>query len=160
MDSLLFRHRGAVFAVVGILALITGSTPRAGLLLAGPWLAAGLGLRAWAFAHLGSGGRTRDPAPPRTRVTSGPYRYLQHPAYVGNLLIAFGLLVVARPPGPTAAGFALVVVVLYAILAARESRQIIGIPTRRAAALGTRGVLRSERSTWLSVGLFLLVAVV
>lgn len=52
----------------------------------------GIALRAWAIATLGRFFR-RDVtiAADQIVVTSGPYRWLRHPAYSGNLLVALGL---------------------------------------------------------------------
>src|SRR5262245_56778725 len=52
----------------------------------------GIGMRAWAITTLGRFFR-RDVsvAPDQHVVTSGPYRYVRHPAYSGNLLVAAGV---------------------------------------------------------------------
>jgi protein-S-isoprenylcysteine O-methyltransferase Ste14 len=50
---------------------------------------AGLALRAWAAGHL---------AKNRQLTTSGPYRYLRNPLYIGTLLVAAGLVVASRSP--------------------------------------------------------------
>ena len=49
----------------------------------------GLALRAWAAGHL---------AKDRQLTTSGPYRFLRNPLYVGTLLVAAGLVVASRSP--------------------------------------------------------------
>ena len=36
------------------------------------------------------------------RVVSGPYRFVPHPVYLGNLVVALGLLLCAAPPAPAA----------------------------------------------------------
>lgn len=155
LAALLFRLRGVVLGAVGVAVAVGAQATAHSLLVGLPALMAGLGLRAWAFSHLGPGGRTRDPSPPASRATTGPYRWLRHPVYVGNLLVAAGLLLVARlPPGLTATA-ASVVVGCYGLLAWRESRQLDGVPARRGVVLRGEGLVRSERSTWLSVALLL-----
>jgi protein-S-isoprenylcysteine O-methyltransferase Ste14 len=117
-----------------------------------------LGLRAWAFAHLGGQGRTRDPRAPEGRVASGPYAHLDHPVYLANLLAAAGLILAVAPP-PAFAGVALVLTVaLYAVLAARESAQVRGLPVVLRPRRTVAQVARSERSTWLTVGVLLVLA--
>jgi protein-S-isoprenylcysteine O-methyltransferase Ste14 len=49
----------------------------------------GLALRAWAAGHL---------AKNQTLTTSGPYRFLRNPLYIGTLLVAAGLVMAARSP--------------------------------------------------------------
>ena len=91
-------------------------------------------------------------------MVGGPYRRLVHPVYLGNLLVAFGLLIAARPPGALAAALAGALVLFYAALARREQGQLSGLPQRRIPAAGPLQVARSERSTWIVVCLFLLLA--
>ena len=53
---------------------------------------AGLGLRVWAIASLGSGFRTTvEVEPGQAVVSGGPYRWVRHPSYTGLLLIVAGL---------------------------------------------------------------------
>jgi protein-S-isoprenylcysteine O-methyltransferase Ste14 len=49
----------------------------------------GLALRAWAAGHLAKDQRL---------TTSGPYRFLRNPLYVGTLLVAAGLVIASRSP--------------------------------------------------------------
>jgi protein-S-isoprenylcysteine O-methyltransferase Ste14 len=49
----------------------------------------GLALRAWAAGHL---------AKNQQLTTSGPYRFLRNPLYIGTLLVAAGLVVASRSP--------------------------------------------------------------
>lgn len=120
-----------------------------------PVLLAGLALRGWAFHHLGPAGRTRHPEPPSGRVVTGPYALVPHPVYLANYALALGLVLVADPPPVGLAVFLGAVAVLYGVLARRESAQTASLPVRPSAALGLRGVMRSERSTWLSVAALL-----
>ncbi len=145
--------------MLGALALIVMLTAD-GLLrpAALPWVLAGLGLRAWSFHWLGPAGRTRRPGPPPARSVGGPYSVLGHPVYVANLLLAAGLVVAVVRSGAVAALFLGAVTALYAALAAREEPLLRGLPERREPALSARGVARSERSTWITTALVLLIA--
>lgn len=157
---MLFRHRGVVFGAIGLIVVALAQPTQASLALGVPVLLAGLLLRLWAFAHLGPAGRTRDPAAPATRTVSGPYRWVAHPVYLANGLVAGGVLAAASPPSPIMVGSAGLVAAGYAALALRESRQLAGVPARSGLVLTGRRLLRSERSTWLSVGLLLSVVLV
>lgn len=156
MDRL-FASRGLVLALIAAVGLGLG---RGGsLLVAAPWLAAGLALRGWAFRWLGPQGRTRDPARPSALVTGGPYALLRHPVYVGNVLVAAGLVVALRPAGVAAALLLGLVTGVYAALAKREHRLLQGLAGAPIGPrLDLRAVLRSERSTYLSTALMLALA--
>lgn len=76
------RYHEASRQVLGLLACVVfalTADPRAGLLYgAAPLLVAGIGIRIWA-----SGVIMKN----RELATSGPYRYVRHPLYAGNILI-------------------------------------------------------------------------
>lgn len=140
-------------------ALLAADSPGASThAIAAPWILAGLGLRAWAFGHLGGQGRTRDPSPPGGRVYTGPYARLEHPVYVANLLVAAGLVLAIAPPGPLAAIALIGVSGLYLVLSGRESAQIRRLPVELRPRKTVAEVARSERSTWVTVALLLLLA--
>lgn len=151
----LFRHRGLVFCALALLALANAG-PRSDLVVPGLLLVlVGCALRCWAFTHLGPQGRTRDPGPPRERVTSGPYRLFSHPVYLGNVVIAGGLLLCASPPAGLAAALLVVVLAAYFLLGRREGRQLGSVQRLHVGSRMTlAGVARSERSTWLQLALF------
>ena len=139
--------RGPLLAILAASALILGQpSPRSILLGAGLALAP-LALRAWAFAHLGGQGRTRDPAPPSARVRSGPYGRLSHPVYIANLGLAVAMLVAAAPPWAAGSGLGITVAAFYGLLAAREGAQLVDLPAVRRRPTWRR-VPRWERSTW------------
>jgi protein-S-isoprenylcysteine O-methyltransferase Ste14 len=80
--QLLARFRVALGWVVGPLVLIVAE-PTAGSLLVGMGIAAlGETLRIWAAGHLNKA---------REVTTSGPYRWLRHPLYVGSSIMGLGL---------------------------------------------------------------------
>ena len=93
-----------------------------------------------------------------SRATGGPYRLLHHPVYFANLIIACGLMLAARPPEGMAWLLLVSVVVFYGLLADREERQLFRLPRRPVAAATAAQVVRSERSTWVVVVLFLLLS--
>lgn len=78
----------AVYAFVA--ALLAVSRPAADEVAAGALVAlVGEALRVWAAGHLVKSSRL---------ITSGPYAYVQHPLYLGRLLILAGIGVAARSP--------------------------------------------------------------
>ena len=82
-----------------------------GTLAAGAALAiAGIALRWWAIATLGSGFLSRLDAP--RVVTCGPYRWLRHPSELGLALITFGTALVLASPVALGLGAALLPIAL------------------------------------------------
>jgi protein-S-isoprenylcysteine O-methyltransferase Ste14 len=88
-----------------LMAAIVGSwlvpprVPDGALDVAGAALAAaGVALAFWAYRALGPA-FTPFPEPRGERVTSGPYRYLRHPMYVGGIAFFAGLSLVFTVPG-------------------------------------------------------------
>jgi protein-S-isoprenylcysteine O-methyltransferase Ste14 len=79
---------GVALAARSAQALRTSVPPRtAGLVVM--WL--GLGLRVWAIAALGGNFRTTvEVEPGQTVVSTGPYRWVRHPAYAGLVLSVAG----------------------------------------------------------------------
>ena len=83
----LARRRVALGAVMSIVALAlarpTWESWYAGLAVA----AIGEGIRVWAAGHLEKS---------REVTTSGPYRWMRHPLYVGSSILALGIVIAAR----------------------------------------------------------------
>jgi len=151
----LFAWRGVVLAGAGLALALVAKPTASSWALGTPVIVLGLALRGWAFHHLGSVGRTRDPAAPGGRVISGPYAVLPHPVYLANYLVALGLVLTAEPGPILLALFLALVAAVYGLLARREGAQVADLPARPSASMGLAGVARSERSTWASVGALL-----
>ena len=83
----LARRRVALGAVMAIAALVlarpTWNSWSAGLAVA----VIGEGIRVWAAGHLEKS---------REVTTSGPYRWMRHPLYVGSSILALGIVIAAR----------------------------------------------------------------
>jgi len=83
----LARRRVALGGVTAIAALVlarpTWSSWSAGLAVA----VVGEGIRVWAAGHLEKS---------REVTTSGPYRWMRHPLYVGSTVLALGIVIAAR----------------------------------------------------------------
>ncbi|MFO7651214.1 MAG: methyltransferase [bacterium] len=130
MGRLLFRARGAIGAAAAV-AVVALGRPTAGSVLWGlPVILAGLALRFWAMGHIGAAARSSRIGA-QARVTSGPYRLLRHPLYLGNALIVAGMLVAFWVPPALAAAVAAGFVVAYWLMARAEERQLAGLPEAR-----------------------------
>ena len=70
-----------VSILVGICLLVVGET-----------------IRLWGVSLAGSETRTTGPVGGSTLVTSGPFAYVRNPLYVGNMLIYFGVGIMANTP--------------------------------------------------------------
>jgi len=83
----LARRRVALGAVMALAALVlarpTWNSWYAGLAVA----VIGEGVRVWAAGHLEKS---------REVTTSGPYRWMRHPLYVGSSILALGIVIAAR----------------------------------------------------------------
>jgi len=83
----LARRRVALGGIIAIAALLlarpTWQSWQAGLVVA----VIGEGIRVWAAGHLEKS---------REVTTSGPYRWMRHPLYVGSSVLALGIVIAAR----------------------------------------------------------------
>jgi protein-S-isoprenylcysteine O-methyltransferase Ste14 len=85
-------HVAAIVGAAALHAILPLRTPlgrRTRLVLAGPMLAGGVGLAAWAVASAGDADVERDSA----LVTSGAYAVTRNPMYLGWSMGALGLAV-------------------------------------------------------------------
>ena len=85
--AFLARRRVALGAVMAVVALVlarpTWDSWYAGLAVA----VIGEGIRIWAAGHLEKSSEV---------TTSGPYRWMRHPLYVGSSILALGIVIAAR----------------------------------------------------------------
>ncbi len=82
----------AAFVAADVPSLRIGANSWATYALGLLVLAAGMGFRVWAVLSLGPYFRREVTIEQGQTVhTSGPYRWIRHPAYLGDLLIVFGI---------------------------------------------------------------------
>ncbi|MCE2414832.1 isoprenylcysteine carboxylmethyltransferase family protein [Candidatus Poribacteria bacterium] len=60
------------------------------------FIATGEFLRIWAVGYAGASTRARTLGAARDLVTTGPYRYVRNPLYIGNFLLSLGVCFVAN----------------------------------------------------------------
>ncbi len=92
VGSMLAAVAAAAFIAVGLPGLRVGSNDWAGVIVGVviAWL--GIGLRVWGVWTLGRFFRREVVIQEgQTVVREGPYHWLRHPAYAGNLLVVFGV---------------------------------------------------------------------
>jgi len=82
----LVRHRVRLGFVLGVVSLWLARPTFISLTCGGLVAIFGLVIRLWASGHLDKG---------REVTTSGPYRWLRHPLYVGSCLLGVGVAVAA-----------------------------------------------------------------
>jgi protein-S-isoprenylcysteine O-methyltransferase Ste14 len=109
--SLLARLRVSLGFVFGALVLWLAQPTKESLMLGGLFAVLGEALRIWAAGHLNKS---------REVTTSGPYRWVAHPLYVGSAIMGAGLAIAS------ANGVAAVLVAIYlgtAVIAAVRSEE-------------------------------------
>src|SRR6185295_4620848 len=110
---LLSRWRIDVATVVVVPALLIARPTQAVILDYLPILFLGIALRTWARGHLDRGQLT----------TSGPYRYVRHPLYIGSFIMGLALALMMRRPVLVVL-YLLFFVVMYWPKAVREEKHL------------------------------------
>lgn len=96
IGQFLFRLR-SLTPIPFVLLLIYFSRPTPISILVGiPFLCIGEWLRLWTVGYAGGSTRTRSLNVARNFVTSGPYAYVRNPLYMGNLILSFGVCLIAN----------------------------------------------------------------
>lgn len=136
VGEFLFRWRGAIGFAAFCVALVLGRPVYESCFLGMPLILLGLAVRFWASGYIGIEGRAREIRASRM-ISSGPYRLLRHPLYIGNSLLVCGMLVAMRPPlwlgVAVLAGFA----VEYAAIVVAEEATLKGLK-RPKSKVGSR----------------------
>jgi protein-S-isoprenylcysteine O-methyltransferase Ste14 len=134
-------HACAVVATIipFVLPLLNGTQPGPGRQLAADSLvAAGLAWSVWAIRFLGPNFSVLPQA--RGVASRGPYRWLRHPLYAGEIVAALGLAVAAW--SPAAAGLWAALCALQAYRAVREEQVLLlAVPGYRAYRARTAALL-------------------
>jgi protein-S-isoprenylcysteine O-methyltransferase Ste14 len=151
IGQILFKYR-ALIAVPFFIALVVKG--RSGSSITGAAAVfltlIGLAIRAWAAGYIGRHARGRQ-FDTVYRITSGAYRILRHPLYIGNFFLVLAAIALFWPPWPLAVVLLTVFIVEYSVIAVSEEVKLKDIPRREVAFSWHR--IRTELSTWLVVGL-------
>ncbi len=83
--------------ILFILVLLYFAEPRLQTAIIGmSFITLGESLRIWAVGYAGATTRARTLGAARELVTTGPYRYVRNPLYIGNFLLSFGVCLFAN----------------------------------------------------------------
>jgi protein-S-isoprenylcysteine O-methyltransferase Ste14 len=91
----LYRHRGSTAVPFAIVAVVGADPTVFSILVGGFLIALGESLRLKAAATIGPHSRGLSLRAPEL-VMTGPYAFLRHPLYMGNLIVSTGVLVLSR----------------------------------------------------------------
>jgi len=86
----LYRYRGIIAALFFILVLAF-ARPTKNRIYPAVFIATGLAIRIWAIGYIGKEARDNKFST-KQKIVNGPYRYLKHPLYWGNLFLVIGVL--------------------------------------------------------------------
>ena len=107
----LARYRVALGSVMALVTLWLARPSRASLVSGAALACAGAALRLWAAGHVEKS---------REVTSSGPYRVIRHPLYLGSTLIGFGVAVAA---GQVWLGLAIVIYLAATLTAAMRAEE-------------------------------------
>jgi protein-S-isoprenylcysteine O-methyltransferase Ste14 len=94
----LFKYRSYTPIPFILLMFIVAQPTMASILIGLCLLVIGEGIRLWGVSLAGSETRTTGPVGGSVLVTSGPFAYVRNPLYLGNMLIYFGVGIMANTP--------------------------------------------------------------
>ena len=121
IGEFLFSIRSYTPIPLLLVVLILSQTSRLSFFIGFPLVILGEALRLWGVAYAGEYTRARDVNIPQL-VTDGPYAFIRHPLYVGNLLLVLGFCVIgwAWMPWMLLVAFVLFWVQYYFIIQVEE----------------------------------------
>ena len=108
----LARRRVALGFVAALVAVIVARPTWASWAIGLVVACAGEAIRVWAAGHIEKG---------REVTTSGPYRWMRHPLYVGSSVMAAGVMVAARSPILAVVATAYMVATITAAVTSEEA---------------------------------------
>jgi len=126
--QLLYKYR-AVTAVPFFIILVILSRNASFNFIPHLLLFLGLLIRIWAAGYIGVKARANRFATGYV-ITSGPYRYLKHPLYIGNLFLVLGVILLFNPPLWYAFSLLLIFTVEYFIIVYSELSYLKALPKK------------------------------
>lgn len=151
LTKLLYKYRALVAVPFFVALAVKGQSGSSATIGAAVFLTlVGLAIRAWAAGYIGRHARGRQ-FDTVYRITSGPYRLLRHPLYIGNFFLVLAAIVLFWPPRPLAVALLAAFIFEYGVIAVSEEIILKDIHRREVAFSWHR--VRTELSTWIVVGL-------
>jgi protein-S-isoprenylcysteine O-methyltransferase Ste14 len=120
--TILFRYR-AWIAVPFFVLLVLLSRPVVYPFLAYTLVITGLVIRLWAAGYIGVSARGTSFAT-RFRITTGPYKFLRHPLYLGNFFLVIGVATLFNPPLIYGLMIMALFIVMYGVIMLSENMYI------------------------------------
>lgn len=154
--KLLFKNR-ALVAVPFFIALVWQARPQNHIILPIVLFVIGLGIRIWAAGYIGKTARGQE-FRSRFRITGGPYRFLRHPLYIGNLFLVVGTILLFNPLFWLAVIIIALFLIEYGFFICAEEKYLKDLPNQPEKFSLRR--LKHEFSTWIVVGAVYIVYVV
>jgi protein-S-isoprenylcysteine O-methyltransferase Ste14 len=108
----LARRRVGLGFVTAVIAVIVARPTWTSWTLGLAVACAGEAIRVWAAGHIDKG---------REVTTSGPYRWMKHPLYVGSSVMAAGVMLAARSPALAVVATAYMVATIAAAVTSEEA---------------------------------------
>ena len=125
----LYRCR-AVIAVPFFVILVVFSIPAQLQILSCIFILGGLLIRIWAAGYIGLDARASKFAS-QYLITNGPFQYLKHPLYTGNLFLVLGVTILFNPPVLLAALLVVLFVMEYSIIICSEINYLKNLSGRK-----------------------------
>lgn len=146
-----------MIAIPFFVLLVILSRPIHSPILASIFIGVGIFIRIWAGGYIGQRAR-QNHFSAHYMITNGPYRFLKHPLYCGNLLLVVGVILLFNPPPWFAILLIILFILEYSIIAFSEFHHLKKLPKKRVKFKLTN--TRGEISTVIILMIIYLVYVV
>ncbi len=181
LGELLFKSRGYTPIPFLLFALIFANPERVLIIIGIGMILLGEFMRLWGVSYAGAVTRTREAGAPEL-VSNGPFAYVRNPLYIGNILIYTGSVVLSGTWFPYLAVLVfLFFSIQYIFIILHEEKKLEDlfkqsyieykkfvprfipkfIPYKNKSNIipQVKKAFRSERSTFIAMGIFLLLFV-
>jgi len=152
VSKYLFQYRTAI-AVIFFIVLVFFAKPITST-IAHVLVFIGLAVRIWAAGYIGPAARKNEFTAEYV-ISSGPYRFLKHPLYIGNFFLVLGVLLLYNPPLWLTVLYIALFVIIYTLIALGERRYLQDKVPREVAYKFSN--LKGELSTLLMLFLIYVV---
>ena len=129
IGEFLYKYR-AVIAAPFFIFLVIFSRPTHLQIFSIIFMIAGTLLRIWAAGYIGTKSRDNRFTTPHL-ITSGPYRYLRHPLYLGNFFLVIGVILLFNPPIWLAILLIILFIIVYSMIIFGELHYLKNLPEKK-----------------------------